>query len=87
MSGIWLDFYVFWATVAIRIKLFVGKFIDHIRGGIFTWLLSLPQSVITANYLPWAALRIIYYAYQLPKQGDNPENRARAVGLAVQASI
>ncbi len=87
MSGIWLDIHVLWATVALRVEPFVGKCIDYIRGGAFMLLLNLPQSVMTANNTTWAIVRIVNYAYQPLKQGNIPENRAKAVGMAVKASI
>jgi hypothetical protein len=87
MSGIWLDFHVFWATVVLRVEPFVGKCMDCIRGGVFMLLLNLPQSVMTANNTTWAIMRIVYYAYQPLKQGDTPEDRAKAVDMAVKASI
>jgi Heterokaryon incompatibility protein (HET) len=87
MSGSWLDFYVFWATVVLRVEPFVGKCIDHIRCGTFVWMLNGPRSVLTANNLSWAAVRIFFYVIQPLKQRDNPKNEARAVEMAVQASI
>jgi hypothetical protein len=87
MSGIWLDFHVFWATGALRVEPFVGKLIDYIRGGIFILLLNLPQSEMTANNLPWATVRILYYAYQPLKQGNKPEDKIKAMEMGVKASI